>query len=80
MNKSKVNNYENKPTFFHFFVFAVIIGIPAVNASTQLINVSDEIGDVNHSDIDIIRVTINKYKIEILYNANSSNAIGMNDR
>jgi hypothetical protein len=63
----------NKNLYF-FIVFAVIIGIPAVNASTQLIDVSDEIGDANHSAIDIVRVTISKdsdiYTSQITVNGN----------
>ena len=59
---------------YFFIVFAVIIGIPAVNASTQLIDVSDIIGDANHSSIDIVRVTINKdsdvYTSQITVNGN----------
>ena len=59
---------------YFFIVFAVIIGIPAVNASTQLIDVSDIIGDANHSSLDIVRVTINKdsdvYTSQITVNGN----------
>jgi len=46
----------------------------AAGAATQIVNAIDPVGDVNHSDIDIVQVIINKnsdiYTAQIIVNGN----------